>query len=723
MPPEVRPPFVPRLLSSLRKAGVSVAGRVLRLVLAAVVTPGFAATYYVDSSGGSDANVGTATNAAWQTLAKINATTFQPGDYILLKNGGSWTGTLNPQGSGATNNPIVIGCYGTNSAPPLINGNGATDAVLLNNQQYWEINNLEVINPGSGASTERRGIHLTAADFGVVNHLYVSNCYVHNVVGRVDTSNGDLVAKRTGGIVVEVTGDSTTPSRFNDIVIQNCTITAVTNQGIVACANRTTTSAFPGASSWKKNHCSNVIIRNNVISGVCKNAMSFRYGDESCLVEHNLFHDTANTTDGNQVCSYSTRGTVFQFNEGYHNNGDGAADGSMYDADLNSPLTVWQYSYSHDNTWGLWVDYDGGTDTNVVVRYNISQNDQQQIFHFSGTASATVSLYNNTIYVPANLGPVFFDSASSGHTYYVYNNVFYNLSSASQFFSGSGNTHFFDYNVYFNQHPGDEPSEAHKLTSDPLLVAPGTGGGAGGTNNMATLGGYKLQAGSPCIDSGTNVTTTMTGNPNAGGLEFFGDQVPNIGQPDRGAAEWYAAVSSNQPPTIVLQTGSNSVLPNSVALVADVNPGGIIADCYYAYGLTANYGSFSGTNIIAAGTNALTVTNLISGLLPGTLYHYRAYVTNGAGGANSPDTTVATTAITAPVLGAMSVDTNGIFQCAFTSAPGAVFEMLAATNVSLPRSNWTVVGTLTENPPGQFKFVDDESSTNEPQEFYQIRSP
>jgi len=61
-----------------------------------------AATYYVDSAGGNDANSGTATNSAWQTLAKVNGTTFQSGDFILFKTGGSWIGTLNPQGAGAT---------------------------------------------------------------------------------------------------------------------------------------------------------------------------------------------------------------------------------------------------------------------------------------------------------------------------------------------------------------------------------------------------------------------------------------------------------------------------------------------------------------------------------------------------------------------------------------------------------------------------------------------
>jgi Lamin Tail Domain/Immunoglobulin domain len=567
-------------------------------MVALTVMPAMATTYYVDSAAGNDANSGTATNSAWQSLTKINGTTFAAGDILLLKNGSSWTGTLSPQGSGSSGNPIILSSYGTNASRPLINGNGATDAVYFNNQPYWEINNLEVVNPGAGSSTERRGIHLAASNFGVVNHMYVSNCFVHNICGRVDTSNGDLTAKRSGGIIVEIVSDSSVPSRFNDIVIQNCTIMSVTNQGIVACANRTTASAFPGTSSWNQNYCSNVKIRNNVISDVCKNAMSFRYGDESCVIEHNLIHDTANATDGNQICTYSTRGSVIQYNEGYHNNGNGAADGSFFDADLNSPATVCQYNYSHDNTWGLWVDYTGGADNHQICRYNISQNDQGEIFHFSGTGTASVYIYNNTVYIPANLSPLLFNDHSSGHTYYVYNNIFYNLSSGAKYSFSSGNTHTFDYNVFYGQHPSSEPSDANKLTSDPLLVAPGTGGGVGGTNNMTTLGGYLLQSNSPCIDSGLTITTNMTGNANAVVFDFFGNPIPPNSRTDRGAAEWVGAVNANPPPLILTAPADLEVCLGSPASFSVV-----------ATNSALSYQWFEGGNSLAGQTNATLLIN------------------------------------------------------------------------------------------------------------------
>ena len=90
---------------------MSVVENILRwcvwLAVAKAALPAIATTYYVDSVAGSDGNSGTATNAAWQSLAKINGKTFSAGDILLLKNGSSWTGTMNPKGSGTSGNPLV----------------------------------------------------------------------------------------------------------------------------------------------------------------------------------------------------------------------------------------------------------------------------------------------------------------------------------------------------------------------------------------------------------------------------------------------------------------------------------------------------------------------------------------------------------------------------------------------------------------------------------------
>ncbi len=91
---------------------------ILALLLLLAFT-GRATDYYVSSSQGSDDNSGTSTTAPWQSLDKVNATSFQPGDNILFKRGDSWTGTITVSSSGTEGNPITYGAYGTGDKPKI----------------------------------------------------------------------------------------------------------------------------------------------------------------------------------------------------------------------------------------------------------------------------------------------------------------------------------------------------------------------------------------------------------------------------------------------------------------------------------------------------------------------------------------------------------------------------------------------------------------------------
>ncbi len=71
--------------------------------------------------------------------------------------------------------------------------------------------------------------------------------------------------------------------------------------------------------------------------------------------------------------------------------------------------------------------------------------------------------------------------------------------------------------------------------------------------------------------------------------------------------------------------------------------------------------------------------------------------------------------------GAM-ITSGGAFQLSFTNTPGTSFSVVASTNISLPLSNWTSLGSVTETAPGQFQFTDSQT-TNFPQRFYRITSP
>ncbi len=61
--------------------------------------------------------------------------------------------------------------------------------------------------------------------------------------------------------------------------------------------------------------------------------------------------------------------------------------------------------------------------------------------------------------------------------------------------------------------------------------------------------------------------------------------------------------------------------------------------------------------------------------------------------------------------------TNGAFTLAFTDSVGALFGVLATTNLSLLPTNWTSLGGVTEVAPGQFQFTDAQA-TNTPSKFF-----
>ena len=58
------------------------------------LAPPVGASYYV-SNLGSDLNSGTSPSSPWQTIAHVNAQSFNPGDSIFFEAGGLWREQLN----------------------------------------------------------------------------------------------------------------------------------------------------------------------------------------------------------------------------------------------------------------------------------------------------------------------------------------------------------------------------------------------------------------------------------------------------------------------------------------------------------------------------------------------------------------------------------------------------------------------------------------------------
>ena len=95
------------------------------------------------------------------------------------------------------------------------------------------------------------------------------------------------------------------------------------------------------------------------------------------------------------------------------------------------------------------------------------------------------------------------------------------------------------------------------------------------------------------------------------------------------------------PPTTVTLTAEN-ITTTAARLTGSVNPNGSSTDCHFEYGVTAEYGSVTPGANAGAGYSVTNVNVGLSGLVPGTVYHYRLAATNGMGTTYGGDSTFTT---------------------------------------------------------------------------------
>ncbi len=124
----------------------------LFLLVACIGSPpaGAEIRYFVSSSQGADQNDGLSPSTAWASLARVRAAKLRAGDTIQFRCGDSFNGQLILDESGREGAPIRITSYGE-GAPPIIDGaetegGAALAAVLIEDQDHLEINNLTIRN-------------------------------------------------------------------------------------------------------------------------------------------------------------------------------------------------------------------------------------------------------------------------------------------------------------------------------------------------------------------------------------------------------------------------------------------------------------------------------------------------------------------------------------------------------------------------------------------------
>lgn len=483
--------------------------------------------YYIDAENGNDSNSGHSPKSAWQSLEKVNMTIFKPGDQIFFKADGSWNGQLEPQGIGTAESPIKINKYGEGKKPAIHGQGKKIHTLLLHNVEFWEICNLEITNTGEERGARRRGVIVSAENFGDCHHIVLDSLEIHHV-------NGSLVKSEGGGgaILWQNKGDSV-KTRFIDLQIINCYLHHCERNGI-------NSRGYTKRSEWYPSL--NVVIRNNLLEQIPGDGI-VPIATDGALIEHNIMRDCPDILSHKEAAAgiwpWSADNTIIQYNEV---SGHKAKwDGQGFDSDWNCQNTIIQYNYSHGNYGGFLLvcnngnninsNYNIGT-TNTIIRYNVSINDGirpyetereswfSPLMHITGPVKDT-KIYNNVFIIPEktalDIDKTIVEMDNWGgpwpeNTFFT-NNIFYTQENASFYFEDDINTTFTN-NCFYGNYK-NIPDDSMAIFKDPKFVnvlAKGDG--------FEVLKNFMLQNTSPCIDNGKTMDAFN-------GVDLFGNQIEN----------------------------------------------------------------------------------------------------------------------------------------------------------------------------------------------------
>jgi hypothetical protein len=450
----------------------------------------------------------------------LKTATFLPGDSILFKRGKQFNGMFSPLGTGTEKESIRIDVYGQGERPQ-INAKGQNKAgLLLQDPSFWEVNGLEITNTDGTDKDQGElfGIYVLAKGAeGVYKHIYINDCFIHDV-------NGKVAGKKRGGIHVHIKNLET--SIFHDLRITNNRIVRIGGVGIGnnSSCGRIEFKTYDTVAHylWTK-----VYVAKNYIDQTGRNSIIARVSKDA-IYEYNTLANSSRYDTGHSIFCFNTDGIKIQYNEAYGNVGKGEKDRGGFDADYNCVNTYIQYNYSHDNLWFCGIMKR--TNRNIVIRYNISQNDKEGIYFYgfeNSKEAKDIHIYNNTHYVGKDFNVSIFCEGRTPINSRFENNIFYFEDRGTWGKNASGSNTTFRNNLYFNISP--HKSDTSPRTSNPMFYQPGIAGANINLETMEALHGYQLNPGSPCIDSGITI------QPN-GGTDFFKSRVV-IGKADIGASE------------------------------------------------------------------------------------------------------------------------------------------------------------------------------------------
>jgi hypothetical protein len=361
--------------------------------------------YYVDCSNVRDGN-GDSSVSPWNSLAPLQSHVFAPGDVIHLRRGTACHGTLAPKGSGAESAPARITAYDEGPLPKIIASQQSEEAFRLFNQQYWDIDSLDL----SGGSTY--GIFISG-DRGILHHIHLANLAVHDVLG------GEMKNKDNGLVVVS---PGSVDQHFDDVLIDGVTAWN-THQwaGIMVGGGNL---GYPPESTWS----TSVVIRNSMIHDVQGDGIVlFRVREgliDSSVAWNTGMQQTQTIGTPNAIWTWMCRDCVVSHNEAFLTDSPGV-DGGAFDIDYGNTNNSVLDNFGHDTQGYCVAVFGAGFITRAsVVRDNVCIGNgrsprlavyQGAIFllTWNGGALDGLVVENNTVYWnPPGSAPALLNNAS-----------------------------------------------------------------------------------------------------------------------------------------------------------------------------------------------------------------------------------------------------------------------------------------------------------------------
>lgn len=161
-----------------------------------------AAIFYVDAAAGDDGKDGLSEANAWQTIGKVNAQTWVPGDQVLFKRGQTWANTtLTPANGGTLASPLSFGAYGAGARPALTHATSIAMSVLHDHIQIAGLYFASDAVNGNHA-LNLKAAHLTVDDCEIASARYcgINTNEPGSVVHQLTLTNNVVHGCKTFGI-------------------------------------------------------------------------------------------------------------------------------------------------------------------------------------------------------------------------------------------------------------------------------------------------------------------------------------------------------------------------------------------------------------------------------------------------------------------------------------------------------------------------------------------